>query len=257
MTSPSRSPAAFRVSLRDRLKTQAKQRGRPMNELEREFVLQRFLGRVFANADSPWILKGAAGLLIRLPGARHSRDLDLLHPSKHLDEAIKELAELAGRPGGDPFSFVLGTAVRMEGRVAGAQIKVDAYLGTTRFARFPIDLSTVLHLIARVARRQPRPVVEVPGVDALPEFTLYPLPDQVADKVCAMYEKHGAIEPVPRPRRPGPGRRQPATGRRRHVHGPGVGSESPRAVVAGTSGEPRTRVEYRIPSRRTRFDAAG
>jgi hypothetical protein len=137
--------------------------------------------------------QGWGRLLVRLPGARHSRDLDLLHSSKHLDEAIKELAELAGRAGGDPFSFVVGAAVRMEGQVAGAQIKVDAYLGTTRFARFPIDLSTELHVIARVERRQPRPVVEVPGVDTLPEFTLYPLPDQVADKVCAMFEKHGHV----------------------------------------------------------------
>jgi Nucleotidyl transferase AbiEii toxin, Type IV TA system len=118
MTSPSRSPAAFRVSLRDRLKTQAKQRGRPMDELEREFVLQRFLGRVFANADSPWILKGAAGLLIRLPGARHSRDRS----------------------------------------------------GRTTTATFR----------GRGARRR-----RAPGVHA------DPLPDQVADKVCAMYEKHG------------------------------------------------------------------
>ena len=31
----------------------------------------------------------------------------------------------------------------------------------------------------------------MPDVEPLPEFTLYPLPDQVADKVCAMYERYG------------------------------------------------------------------
>jgi hypothetical protein len=38
---PSRSAAAFRASVRDRLKTEAKKCGRPVKELQREFVLQR------------------------------------------------------------------------------------------------------------------------------------------------------------------------------------------------------------------------
>ena len=50
---PSLSAAAFRASVRDRLKTEAKKCGRPVKELQREFVLQRFLARVFAAADSP------------------------------------------------------------------------------------------------------------------------------------------------------------------------------------------------------------
>jgi hypothetical protein len=36
---PSRSAAAFRASVRDRLKTEAKKCGRPVKELQREFVL--------------------------------------------------------------------------------------------------------------------------------------------------------------------------------------------------------------------------
>jgi hypothetical protein len=45
--------------------------------------------------------------------------------------------------------------------------------------------------VAEVERHRPTPVIEVPDVAPLPEFTLYPLVDQVADKVCAMYERHG------------------------------------------------------------------
>jgi hypothetical protein len=30
----------------------------------------------------------------------------------------------------------------------------------------------------------------LPGIPDLPEFALYPLADQIADKVCAMYETH-------------------------------------------------------------------
>ena len=75
--------------------------------------------------------------------------------------------------------------------VAGVKVKVETYLGTNLYCTFPIDLSTVLPFVAEVEHRRPRPVLEVPGIDPLPEFTLYPLPDQVADKVCAMYERHG------------------------------------------------------------------
>ena len=105
---PMLSAAAFRASVRDRLKTEAKNTGRPVKELQREFVLQRFLSRVFAAADSQWVLKGGTGLLIRMPGARYSQDLDLLHPSENLEAAIEELKELSRGPGGDSFLVCRG-----------------------------------------------------------------------------------------------------------------------------------------------------
>ncbi|MCF6733699.1 nucleotidyl transferase AbiEii/AbiGii toxin family protein [Blastococcus sp. KM273129] len=191
MTQPPKSPTAFKTSLRDRLKTRAKSTGRPFNELEREYLLQRFLARVFADPDSPWILKGGTGLLARLPGARHSQDIDLLHRTQTLEAAADDLRRLATADGGDPFRFVLTDPVAMTGTVNGAQIRVTAYLGATVFGRFPIDLSTELAFVAEVERHRPTPVIEVPDVAPLPEFTLYPLVDQVADKVCAMYERHG------------------------------------------------------------------
>src|SRR5665811_1942170 len=133
-----------------------------------------------------------------------SQDLDLLHPSEDLETAIEELKELSCGPGGDPFSFVVGDPVKMSGGVAGVKVKVETYLGTSLYCPFPIDLSTELPFVAEVEHRRPRPVLEVPGVDPLPEFTLYPLPDQVADKVCAMlmasWFHRNAFQPVPRPR---------------------------------------------------------
>lgn len=191
MTNPPETPTAFKTSLRDRLKARAKSSGRPFNELEREYLLQRFLARVFADPDSPWILKGGTGLLARLPGARHSQDIDLLHRTQTLEAAADDLRRLAAIDAGDPFRFVLSDPIAMTGTVNGAQIRVTAYLGATQFGRFPIDLSTELAFVAEVERHRPTPVIEVPDVAPLPEFTLYPLVDQVADKVCAMYERHG------------------------------------------------------------------
>lgn len=80
----------------------------------------------------------------------------------------------------------------MSGGVAGGTVKVEVHLGGIPYGQFPIDLSTELPFVAKVERYRARPVVELPDVDQLPEFRLYPLPDQVADKVCAMYERHGS-----------------------------------------------------------------
>lgn len=191
MTGPLGTPEAFTASVRSRLKTKAVQTGRRVNELEREFVMQAFLSRVFADPESPWILKGGSGLLVRLPGARHSIDLDLLNTSQSLDDAVQELHDL-GQPGEqDPFVFIVERATAMQGGVAGTQLKVDAMLGRTRFARFPIDLSTELTTVARPDRQAPAAVINIPGLRPPPVMTLYPLPDQVADKVCALYEHHG------------------------------------------------------------------
>jgi len=187
----SSSPNAFRRSLSDRIKREAKNRRHTHQQLQRQFLIQRFLARVFANPTGSWVLKGGTSLLIRLPDARHSRDIDLLHTVDNADKAIAELRTLAGRDAGDPLTFILGSHRSMTGGVTGVQIPVIAYLGATEFERFTIDLSTDLHTVARVERARPEPVISIPGLPPLPEFVLYPLPDQVADKVCAMYERHG------------------------------------------------------------------
>jgi hypothetical protein len=92
--------SGFRVGLNARLRAVAKERRRPVNELQREFLLQRFLARVFAKPDRPWILKGGTGLLIRMPGARHTQDIDLLYPrdGRDVDKALTQLRERADEP---------------------------------------------------------------------------------------------------------------------------------------------------------------
>jgi len=190
--------AAFRRGVADRLRQQAAARGRPVLELRREFLFQRFLARVFADPTGPWILKGATGLLVRLPGARYSRDIDLLYPSQSPDlrGAVQELRGLARADIGDHLSFVIDDPmVQADGQTL-ATLGVTGYTGATRFDRFSVDLTTELHVVGSFERLRPEPVILVPGLTALPEFTLYPLPDQVADKLCAMYAEYG-VPPGP------------------------------------------------------------
>ncbi|MEU4289457.1 nucleotidyl transferase AbiEii/AbiGii toxin family protein [Kribbella sp. NPDC026596] len=195
---PYRNAAAFRAGVEARIKAEAKaHRTRTMEEVRRQFLLQRFLARVFADAETGWVLKGGTGLLVRVPDARHSNDIDLLYPDPEgqLVDAVADLRRRAAiAPAGDLLGFE-----QAEPRLGGgqgvdhvvAQVKVSAYLGVTEYGRFPIDLSLNQRIAEPVERRRPRPVVELPGCDPLPEFVLYPLAEQIADKLCAMYGLYG------------------------------------------------------------------
>jgi hypothetical protein len=55
------SPAAFRAALKQALQAQARLFGRLFDELNREFLLQRFLARVFHQDATQWVLKVASG----------------------------------------------------------------------------------------------------------------------------------------------------------------------------------------------------
>jgi hypothetical protein len=76
-------------------------------------------------------------------------------------------------------------------------LKIAAFLGAKPVEQFSIDLSTHLDYVGPLEWRAPEPIVALPGMAPPPMFALYPLPDQVADKVCAMYETHGSSTPMP------------------------------------------------------------
>ena len=190
---PYANAADFRRSVTARAKEESQRRGRPINELLRQLVYQRFLARVFADPEGPWILKGGVGLLARMPDARHSRDIDLFHADArdHLDATIADLRAAVDRDLQDHLTFVLGRVRESDGDIA-AQIAFAAYAGATVLEQFTVDLATHLRPVARVDRIRPEPAVPVPGLSELPELRVYPLPDQMADKVCAMYSVFGA-----------------------------------------------------------------
>ncbi|MDV6278403.1 nucleotidyl transferase AbiEii/AbiGii toxin family protein [Rhodococcus erythropolis] len=174
------SAAAFHRALLARLGSQAKTSGRTTEELQREYFTQRFLARVFSSPDSRWILTGGGGMLVRIPGARHSQDVDLLHPGTDIIGAVDELRALSVRPDLDRFTFEIEAKGSLTGVSRGAQLKATVYLGTTRVGNFPIDIAIERTLIGPVERLQPRPAVEIADVSTLPAFTVVPIADQIA-----------------------------------------------------------------------------
>lgn len=182
---------AFRRALEDRLKREAKARGRSLEELRREFLFQQFLALIFSIPDGRWVLKGGASLLMRLVDARFSKDLDLLRLGDLTSEqAIREWRELTAPRLGDHLAFVVEDGVSYSRVNPVVEISVTAYIGA-KYGAFPIDLARELHIVATPERVRPKPVVEMPGLLEMPEVVVYPLTDQVADKVCAMFELYG------------------------------------------------------------------
>jgi hypothetical protein len=169
----------------------AKESQRPFVELRREFLYQRFLARVFQDG-SPWVLKGGIGLLTRLPGARHSRDIDLMHLTATPAIAEAELRAIGRQNLNDHLRFEVVRSVVLSVEDA-LRVKTEVYTGAAKWDAFDIDVSCERHFVDSVEPVQPSPILELAGVPPLPQFQLYPLVDQIGDKVAAMYETHAGV----------------------------------------------------------------
>ena len=87
MKEPSAAPrayanaAAFRAALEARLGVLAAADGTDLQSLRQQVSFDRLLARVCAPEDSPWLLKGGYAMVLRLPNARTTRDVDLSLPT--------------------------------------------------------------------------------------------------------------------------------------------------------------------------------
>ncbi|WP_433717328.1 nucleotidyl transferase AbiEii/AbiGii toxin family protein (plasmid) [Nocardia sp. CA-084685] len=169
-------------------------------ELHQQLIMQRFLTRVF-DQPGPWMLAGGTGLLVRLPGARHSQDIDLNHRGGHLDvdNAINELHDLAGPHPSDPFAFSITVKNELRGANPGATLFATPYFAGTTLSMTPIriDLAVRRSVVGSVDRITPAPVLELAEIRRPPPMTIYPIADQVADKIAGMYQLFGGRNNIP------------------------------------------------------------
>lgn len=182
------------MALNKFLKSRAIADGRPVAEIRRQFLMQRFLARVFVGSES-WVLTGGNGLLVRIRGARHSDDIDLIHRND-VDTAIADLRRVSGPSALDPFTFDVGRPTEMHGLTGGVTVRVQVYLGATRMGSFPIDVAVGHALIGPIELRTPEAVIVIDDVAALPAYPMISMEDQVADKVAAMVSLYGASRSV-------------------------------------------------------------
>jgi hypothetical protein len=186
------SPAAFRRALTDKLKNAAKESRWTLQQLQRQMAYDRLLERLYL-VDEGWIVKGAAALLARDLGVRATIDIDVFRNIAR-ETAERELRDAAGKDIGDWFRFEIGPPQAIRDGASGARLPVKAYIGTTVWAAFHVDLvgSEVtmtgdpekVPALARVVM----PDVEQHG------YRAYPLVDHIADKVAATFDRYGDSE---------------------------------------------------------------
>ena len=171
-------------------KAQAEDPSLTISERIRLEYFNRFLSRVFSEGhESEWVLKGGAGMLARVPSTRATTDIDLYRRGYGLDEAVADLRRLAGVDLGDHFRFVYaGHHEILTGEeqpyTEGYRVQFDTYIGAQKKGGIGIDLSGGAGITAEPTITTPASALNLPRLVRY-DYRLYPVVDQIADKVCA------------------------------------------------------------------------
>ncbi len=167
-----------------------------LSERIRLEYFDRFLSRVFSEgADSEWLLKGGTGMLARVPSTRSTLDIDLYHGGFTLDQALTDLRRLAQMDLDDHFHFVYTRHIDLIGGdeqpyTEGYRVYFDVYLGVRSKQSLHVDLAVGAGLTAPITVMKPESRLNLPRLISY-EYRLYPVVDQIADKVCATMKTYG------------------------------------------------------------------
>ncbi len=165
------------------------------SQQRRQLAYDRLLARVFLAAPERWVLKGAGNLLARIPRARYSLDLDLLYEGE-LDAAVEGLRLAAAQDLRDHFRFEIGPARETLVGARGLALPVTSRIGPRLFEPFSVDLVVELTMTAPPEDVGPLQPIELDGLTTVP-YRGYPIADQIADKHCAIIERHGSHGELP------------------------------------------------------------
>ena len=194
MSWPWRSPEATRRALSDRIANRYDPT-QPTQRL-REIAYRRFLFRLFASQPKRSVVKGGVALLLRLDPNRSSNDIDLayVHEAGEHAAAVQALDEAATYDAGDFSSFEIasGHFVDADHPLERAySVPVVARIGEQEFARFSVDLALPQQNVGVDWIATETTVTGEPAVDAIPRLAALTFPQQLAEKGCALYERHG------------------------------------------------------------------
>ena len=191
MTDPYQTPAAVESAIRSAAKKAARNdKSLSTQERIRLEYFHRFLCRIFSETPTDaWLLKGGTALLARVPSARATSDVDLFNQRHSLAAALTELRRLAALDLGDFFRFEYVSHTdslggKQQAYTEGIRVSFDVYLGVNKKDRLNVDL-----VVKAVTTETPETIIpsNVLTLPKLPQckYRLYPLVDQMADKVCA------------------------------------------------------------------------
>jgi hypothetical protein len=196
-TWPWDSPDATRQGLRDRLRDRYTQREIPLRLTEVAF--RRLLARLDTADPSSWVVKGGVALILRLDPSRTSNDIDLAFPSAELDHsaAILALERAFEIDLGDFFAFEFANDARGGVPEIGdgtVSLRVIARIGQRDWSSFEIDLARPAAVVPSEALELLGALTGIEAVDAVTQVRVFPIALQLAEKACAMFERHGTTQ---------------------------------------------------------------
>ncbi|SDT81071.1 nucleotidyl transferase AbiEii/AbiGii toxin family protein [Actinoplanes derwentensis] len=190
MTRPNpwhRTPDAMRRAVTDKLRVEASGGSWPLPDLQRQYAYDQLIERLY-RTDDGWVIKGATALLARRVSARHTIDVDVYRAGAIAD-VERQLRLAAALDIGDWMRFEVGPAARI--RAAGAQaaqVRVRSFIGTKVWTAFQVDI--VADGVEMSAEPDSVPPLTSLFASEKRLWRAYPLVDHVADKVCAIFERH-------------------------------------------------------------------
>lgn len=186
------TPAAIWTAIKAASGNAATEKGISKQNLIQLQLFDRFLARVFANDDAPFILKGGTRMLAFIPHARATLDVDLETSIDGVEVAITALEALVSVDIGDRLRFTLSK--RQQRRSGEDQPNIT--MVTLTFAvtgsnqQMKVDLALHHRAGAAIVRAAPAFRVPLPREVLSPEYVMIATETQVADKVAAMMETH-------------------------------------------------------------------
>jgi hypothetical protein len=203
---------AFAQALGERLKRQAEGEGVDIEVLRKRVAFERYLARLFALEDVPWVLKGGYALELRLGGrSRTTKDIDLNLPMPP-EDLLDQLQEAAELDLGDFLVFRVGRPRRQQ---AGAPLggwRFSVEVSPARMAVYPLSdqFAEKLHAYTRPREVRTR-VKDLVDLTAILEVLGEELPParEMRRTIEATFERYG-IHPLSNPLPPPPeGWREP------------------------------------------------
>lgn len=192
---------AYRASLNARLRNEAQTRGVPVQYVRKQYVFTKFLNRVFAHGAQGWALLGGNALLIRTGGGRFTQDIDLARQGQlpSPESLRRELETYCQSQVNHDFWFF--DVVNVESHdntdqygygTHAIKAKAVSRLGTQMFEEFTIDITQRRHIDGAADLVPLRAIISDDTDDKLVSVPTVPVESHLADKICAMYERHGS-----------------------------------------------------------------
>ncbi len=197
MPEPYPTPAGVEAAIKDAAKKAAK--SDPSLDVNRRIQLEyfnRFLSRVFSDREgSEWLLKGGTGMLARVPSSRATQDIDLARRGFTLDQALDDLVRLSRVDLDDHFNFEYASHSDSIGTdnqpyTDGYEVKFNIYIGGASKGTLKVDLAIGAGVTGDVTTAEPANALGLLRLVSNP-YRLYPVVDQIADKVCATMTAYG------------------------------------------------------------------